>query len=322
MIPTKTVFSVPLLSRSLRACASSLLVASCFASAAYAEPAVLVQGKGVVVTTSDIQADSERMPPEMRKIVLSEPNKVGQIAENLYIRRVLAERAAQQGLDKNPTNAAAIQVARDKVLSDALLAEMDKKNMPSDADVEAMAKTVYQASPDRFKAGEQVHIRHILLTKDGDNARADAEAVLKQLKGGADFATLAKEKSKDPGSAAKGGDLGAFEHGRMVPEFDKVAFEMKKPGELSDLVETKFGYHILQLVEKTPAAVKPYAAVHDELVQEQRGKALHDARMKEVVKIQEGSKANKDAIQTFTSGYKEAASAAISNLPKQGQPAK
>ncbi len=328
MTPTLTAFPVVLLSRALLGCLTGIATAAWLlgtahaAPVAHAAPTALVKGKGVTITTADIHADSERMPPEMRKIVLSQPNKVGQIADNLYIRRVLAQRAAAEGMDKNPTNAAAIQLARDKVLSDALLAEIDKKNMPSDADVEAMAKTVYQASPERFKTGEQVHIRHILLTKDGGTARADADALLKKLKGGADFAVLATELSKDPGSAAKGGDLGSFERGRMVPEFDKVAFEMKKPGELSDIVETKFGYHILQLVDKKPAAVKPYAEVHDALVEEQRGKALHEARMAEVRKIQEGAESNKVAIDAFAADYKDAAAAAIAALPKQGQPAK
>lgn len=321
MNPFLTDSSLARSPRTLRACLSAIATAACLVGVAHAEPA-LVQGKGVAITPSDMRADAERMPPEMRNIVLSEPGKVGQLAENLYIRRVLAQRAVAQGMDKDSSTAAALAVAHDKVLSDALLAAMDKKNMPSDTDLEAMAKTVYQASPERFKTGEQVHIRHILLPKEGDNARADAEAVLKQLKNGADFAALAKERSKDPGSAAKGGDLGTFEHGRMVPEFDKAAFELQKPGDLSNIVETKFGYHILQLVDKKPAAIKSYAEVHDALVQEQRGKALHDARMAEVTKIQQASKPDKAAIEAFAAGYKEAAAAAIANLPQQAKPAK
>ena len=194
-------------SHSLAPIASAFALSTLLVGAAHAQPTSLVQGQGVTITAADMQADSQRMPPEMRNLVLSDVRKTGQIAENLYIRRVLANQAVEKGLDKDPAIAAAAAIARDKVLSDALILKIDEKNMPSDAALEAMARNVHKANPDRFKSKEQVHVRHILLSKDGDKARADAEAMLKQLKAGADFAVLAKQHSKDTGSAAKGGDL-------------------------------------------------------------------------------------------------------------------
>ena len=299
MTPFFSVVSLP-----LAPIASAFALSTLLAGAAHAQPTALVQGQGVTITAADMQADSERMPPEMRSLVLSDVRKTAQIAENLYIRRVLANQAVEKGLDKDPAIAAAASIARDKVLSDALILKMDEKNMPSGAALEAMARNVHKANPDRFKTKEQVHVRHILLSKDGDKARTDAEAVLKQLKAGVDFAVLAKEHSKDPGSAAKGGDLGAFEHGRMVPEFDTAAFALSKPGDLSDLVESKFGYHIIQLTEKKPAKRQSYEEVHDALVEEVRGKALQDARLAEVQKIQAGAKPDVAAIEAFVAGYK------------------
>lgn len=272
--------------------------------AAYAQPVTLVQGNGVTITDADLKADSLRMPPEMRDLVLSDVRKTSQIADNLYVRRVLARRAVEQGLDKDAETTAAVNLARDKVLSDRLIAAMDYKNAPTDAAVEAMARTVYEGSPERFVSKERVHVRHILLPKDGDGARAEAQALLKRLQSGDDFAALAMEKSKDPGSATKGGDLGTFEPGRMVPEFDAVAFAMTKPNELSELVETKFGYHILQLVEKIPAGKASYADVHEGLLQEIKAKALQDARQAEVQRIQAGAKPDQAAITNFASQYK------------------
>jgi peptidyl-prolyl cis-trans isomerase C len=111
-----------------------------------------------------------------------------------------------------------------------------------------------------------VRASHILITPkpepgaDPNKAKADAkktaEDLLKQIKGGADFADLAKKNSSCP-SAAKGGDLDWFGKGRMVPEFDKAAFAMKV-GEVSDIVETQFGYHIIKLTARRAAGTMSF----------------------------------------------------------------
>ncbi len=104
---------------------------------------------------------------------------------------------------------------------------------------------------------------HILLKTEGkDDAavKAKAEDLLKQAKAGADFATLAKKYSEDEASAKNGGDLDFFGRGRMVPEFDQVAFTLAV-GQLSDPVKTSFGYHIIKLVDKKPGTTRPLAEV-------------------------------------------------------------
>ncbi|PTT16085.1 peptidylprolyl isomerase [Acidovorax sp. HMWF029] len=246
------------------------------------------------------------MPPEMRSVVLQKTETVMQVASNLYARRVFAERAAAEGLDKNPQVAAALKVARDKVLSDAMLEHIDKKAVPSDAAVEALARNIYRAKPDRFKADEEVKIRHILLAEKTPESRAKAEQVLDELKKGADFAALAKERSADTGSAAKGGELGYFTKGRMVPEFETAAFALSKPGEISGLVETKFGYHILQLDDRRPPRTRAFEEVREELMKEVRTTAAQDARVAEAQKIQQGAKINHEAIDAFAASYKAA----------------
>lgn len=98
---------------------------------------------------------------------------------------------------------------------------------------------------------DQVRARHILISlEEGDEAAQEKAAeILEQLRGGADFEELAKANSDDPGTAEFGGDLGFFGRGRMVPEFENAAFGLE-PGEISDLVKTPFGYHIIQTIEK------------------------------------------------------------------------
>jgi peptidyl-prolyl cis-trans isomerase C len=121
----------------------------------------------------------------------------------------------------------------------------------------------YEQNPQNFQEGEKVHASHILVTaaKDADaatkaKARAKAEQLLKDVKAGKDFAALAKQNSEDPGSAQNGGDLGFFAQGQMVGPFNEAAFSLK-PGTVSNVVETDFGYHIIKVIEKQPGRTVP-----------------------------------------------------------------
>ena len=275
-------------------------------AAVHAAEVALIDGDQVAITGQDMHADSLRMPSEMRERVLTRPDQVTQIASNLYARRSLARQADAAGLANSPEVKAALQIARDKVLSDALLAKMDKDNAPPDAKLEGLARNIYNANPERFKVPEQVQIRHILIAGQDEAAQVKAEKILADLKGGADFAALAKEHSADPGSSAKGGELGLFAKGRMVPEFDEVAFSLQKPGELSGLVKTQFGYHILQLEARRPAGVRPFEELRDDLIKDARNTVLQAARAEAAQKIQQGATIHKEAIEAFAAGYKPA----------------
>ena len=266
-----------------------------------AEPAgqVLVSGKGVSVGVEDVLADAQRIPPEVRPQVLGQPHTVQQIASNLYVRRAMAAQAEQAGLAQDPQVQAALRLAREKALSDAWLARIDGQSNPSDAALDALALTTYRAHPERFQQPEQVRVRHILIAAKEPDARAQAEQLLQQLKSGADFAALAKERSADPGSAAKGGELGFFTRGRMAPEFEEAAFALKNPGDLSGVVETKFGYHILQLEERKPAALQPFEEVRESLRQQERANLQQKARAQAVESIQQGMQVNTEALEAF-----------------------
>ena len=136
---------------------------------------------------------------------------------------------------------------------------------------EAEAKDFYDKNPDRFKQPEGVRASHILImaNEKADEAtkkaaRAKIDGILKRVKAGEDFAALAKENSQD-GSASQGGDLGFFQRGRMVPAFDQAAFALK-PGEVSEVVTTEFGYHIIKLTEKKDASTVPFDQVKPQVL--------------------------------------------------------
>ncbi|NML24215.1 SurA N-terminal domain-containing protein [Zoogloea dura] len=150
----------------------------------------------------------------------------------------------------------------------------------SDAD----ARKEYDAHPERFRQGEERRVSHILIqaARDGDAAalkaaKEKAEALLKQVKANpADFARLAKENSQDPGSAEKGGDLGFFARGAMVKPFEDAAFGLAKEGDMSDVVQSDFGFHIIRLsgikAEKARAFDEVKAEILGELKRAEAGK--------------------------------------------------
>ncbi len=146
---------------------------------------------------------------------------------------------------------------------------------------EAELRRNYQASLDQFRTQDRVHVRHILLKTTGlskeevSKVKAKAEELLKKLKAGADFAELAKANSDDPGSGAKGGDVGWIVKGQTVPNFENTAFALK-PKELSGVVSTEYGFHIIQVLEKESARVKPFDEVKEQLAQEWKKEKLRE----------------------------------------------
>ena len=145
----------------------------------------------------------------------------------------------------------------------------------------------YSEHQDRYRVKESAKVRHILAQTppagaDGkvdqkalDAARAKAEDLLKQLKNGADFAELAKKNSDDPGSKGNGGELGWITKGQMVAPFENSAFSMNK-GQMSDLVQSNFGFHIIQTEDKQEVHLKPFAEVKDEIEKSVKDQKIGD----------------------------------------------
>lgn len=151
------------------------------------------------------------------------------------------------------------KAVRDYTRRDLIISNfIEQSIMPKVKVSEADSKKFYDDNPDKFTRPESVKASHILIGVDQKatadekkSAREKADKLLKELKGGADFAALAKANSTCP-SSQQGGDLGFFGKGQMVPQFEQAAYALK-PGEISDVVETQFGYHIIKLTEKKAA---------------------------------------------------------------------
>lgn len=138
---------------------------------------------------------------------------------------------------------------------------------------DATLQAAYMQQQERFKTPERVEARHILLmttdkpAAEVEKLKAKAQDLLKKLRSGGDFAQLAKDNSEDPGSSIKGGDLGWLVRGQTVPEFEKTAFSIQ-PGQISDVVTTQYGFHIIQVMKKEQARLRPFEEVKDELRQD------------------------------------------------------
>ena len=160
---------------------------------------------------------------------------------------------------------------------------------------EAEIRSFYDKNPDKFKRDETVKASHILIGVDGaasaddkKKAREKAEKLRKELAGGADFAALAKGNSTCP-SSQQGGDLGFFGKGQMVPPFETAAFALK-PGEISEVVETQFGYHIIKLTERKPAATTDYNEVKAKIEEFLKGQKVNESVQKYIADARKTAK--------------------------------
>jgi len=240
---------------------------------------VLVQdATGEKITVGDIQAELMRIPEANRVRMLANPDGIQQVVSNLLVRRLLAKEAIRDGLDKDATVQASLLMAKDRVLSDARLLKIDQQNTPSEAALEAYARNSYQASGIRFDKPGQTRASHILIENKGPESLQKAKDLLSQLRAGASFEALAKEHSADPGSAARGGSLGFFGAGQMVRPFEDATNALQKPGDLSEPVESQFGYHIIRLDERREKGRQPFEEVRPVLINEARMALINDAR--------------------------------------------
>jgi peptidyl-prolyl cis-trans isomerase C len=161
---------------------------------------------------------------------------------------------------------------------------------------DAEAKTFYDENKEDFNTPEQVKASHILVKvapaatpEEKAAAKAKIDGLLKQAKAGGDFAALAKENSDDPGSKIKGGDLGFFDRGTMVKEFADAAFAMKV-GQISNVVETQFGYHIIKVTDRKEGGMTSFANAKADIVKSLQDKKKNELFRQLIEKVKAGAK--------------------------------
>ncbi len=255
-----------------------LLVAGlCVLMLAYAQKNVSAADEAVVakigdrkITVADFKKIIGYFDMERQKMLDANPQLKETVLKQFVQSIVISDLAKQKGFDQKPEIREQLQFFSENFLANEYLKrEIAQKITVTDAEL----KSYYDAHHDEFKTPEAVRARHILVKADSEasedekkKAREKADLYLKKIKDGEDFAKLASEVSDDPGSKARGGDLGLFPKGRMVKPFEDAAFALK-PGDVSGIVETQFGFHIIRVEERREPAVESFDAVKERLKQ-------------------------------------------------------
>jgi peptidyl-prolyl cis-trans isomerase C len=270
---TKTGLRVGLASATLAGCLAMVLLAGLPVRAEDANP-VLAKVNGAEIRQSDMALAEEELGPSLAQ--MDPATKQENVLSFLIDMKIVAKAAEAKKIEDRDDFKARLAFARNRLLMDNLLS-VEGKAATTD---EAMKK-VYEDAAKQISGEQEVHARHILVETEDE-----AKAIQDELKKGADFAELAKKKSKDPG-ASDGGDLGFFTKEQMVPEFSAVAFALE-PGKISDPVKSQFGWHIIKVEEKRDRKPPDFAQVKAQIETYVTRKAQADyvAKLRETAKIE------------------------------------
>ncbi len=234
-------------------------------------PAVVAKVNGSPINKGELLKTAEQVHSQMMPNAPETAEFYRRVLDNLVARELLLQEVQEELKKEGMTEAELAQKARDAFLMQKLVESKVINGVTvSDADIKAF----YDKNQEQMKRPERVHLRHVLIkvakgasAEDKQKAKAKADDVLAKAKAGADFAKLATESSDDPGSKARGGDLSWVSRGQTVPPFEAAAFALKKPNDLSPVVETDFGYHVIQLLAHEDAGVVPLAEVKDKIAE-------------------------------------------------------
>jgi peptidyl-prolyl cis-trans isomerase C len=231
----KTGLRLGLASAAVTGALAMVLLAGLPVRAQDANP-VLAKVDGAEIRQSDLTLAEEELGPSLAQMDPS--TKRENVLAFLIDMKIVAKAAEDKKVENNENFKKRLAFTRNRLLMDSLLATEGKAATTDEA-----MKKVYEDASKQITGEQEVHARHILVESEDD-----AKAVAAELKKGADFAELAKKRSKDPG-ASDGGDLGFFTKDQMVPEFSAVAFTLE-PGKVSDPVKSQFGWHVIKVEEK------------------------------------------------------------------------
>jgi peptidyl-prolyl cis-trans isomerase C len=255
-----------------RSAGAGLVLALALGFSMPAQAKVLAKVNGVEITDDDVKVAIDDIGAGLPQQIQG-AEREAYVLDYLIDLKLVARAAEAKKMAESAEFTRRMTYQRDKALMEGLLGDVAKE---ATTDVEL--KKVYDEAAKGQKAEIEVSARHILVPTEDE-----AKAAQKRVKGGEDFAKVADEVSKDPGS--KGGDLGWFTKDRMVPEFAEAAFKMDK-GQISDPVKSQFGWHVIKLEDKREKAFPDFEAVKEQVSRY----VVQKAQTEQIVKLREGAK--------------------------------
>jgi peptidyl-prolyl cis-trans isomerase C len=232
---------------------------------------ILVRVSNTVITANDLKARIAKMPPYYQNIVIKNPKRY---VEDMIVETMCYEEGIRRGLDRDKEVKEVVNEAKKKIVMAKLIkTEVEDKIAVTEDEM----KKYYEEHKDDFKTPEMWRASHILVTDE-----KEAKALADELAKGAKFEDLAKAHSIDA-TASRGGDVGFFRAGQLVPDFEKACLRLEM-GQTSDIVHTQFGYHIIRLTGKKESGVKSYeeakSAIETELKKKKRSELFNELVLK------------------------------------------
>jgi len=228
---------------------------------------------GRVITAKEVDERAASMGSAGRSLTAEQRSR---LLDQMVVETVLFQEASRRGLSRDAEVHKLLQEAERQILIGRLI-ELLRKEKAAPV-TESQVAEFYEAHKESFKQPDSFRVSHILVS-DSETAKQ----ALERVKGGEPFAKVAEELSTDP-SKSRGGDIGFFSKGQVIPEFEEAAAKLK-PGEISGVVQTSLGYHILLLTETKPAYQKPIEEVKDQIrqgLQSRQGQQAVQAIVKEL----------------------------------------
>ncbi|WP_143735834.1 peptidylprolyl isomerase [Methyloprofundus sedimenti] len=254
-----------------------MIIALCYGFTAIAQAELVTDKQGHQISNNNLEVLLETAPVDAQKKLLNNKAQLNEQLEQLYLRKVVAEMAVNEGLDKQGLNVERLEAVRNNALFALKLDALRKSN---NKDYTKYAQQLYFANQADYPVAARVDAAHILIsTKKLSDAEALAKAgeIRQQLMQGANFNELALKESDDKTAKNNKGELGVFTSKQMVKPFSDVVFAMQV-GEISEPVKTKYGYHLIKLNKIMPAGVKPFDEVKADIINKLKEKDWVTAR--------------------------------------------
>lgn len=262
---------------------SLLTVESIAAETRYPPETLVASRGGASVIMQDVDAALIGLPEAERANFMNSPKRIEELIDRLLINRQLANEARAAKLDQNPLFKLALEQQSDKILTDQLAMKL-RADIPL-GDVQLLAKERYDVNPDAYTTPARAAVQHILIdtkTHSDAEARTLAESIRQKAIAGGNFSELVTEFSDDGSKRSNDGRIPDGEAEGLVPEFVAAVRQLKTKGEISPVVKTSFGYHIIMLEERYPARPQTYDQVKDRIVTDLASR-MRDSRVKEHV---------------------------------------